>query len=130
MGNTPSGVSGQNAQQLVEEEPRHVIAPAPIPHLRMVGNPVLIKDLVQRLRPKAVMSNLVQVSYTVVDIFRAFSLTWHLAIYGTKESVYIQKEFNSPRVGLEHQHNHHNLRFIGLGHQYGRRDMPSFPESM
>ena len=80
MGNTPSGVSGQNAQQLVEEEPRHAIAPAPIPHLRMAGNPVLIKDLVQRLRPKAVMSNLVQVSYTVVEIYRALSLTWYAAM--------------------------------------------------
>ena len=74
MGNTPSGVSGQSAQQLVEEEPKHAIAPALIPHLRMAGNPVLIKDLVQRLRPKAVMSNLVQVSYTVVEIYGAFSL--------------------------------------------------------
>lgn len=68
MENTPSGVSGQNAQQLVEEEPKHVIVPALIPHLRTAGNPVLIKDLVQRLRPKAVMSNLVQVSNTVVEI--------------------------------------------------------------
>ena len=68
MGNTPSGVSGRNAQQLVEEEPRHVIAHALIPNLRMAGNLVLIKDLVQRLRLKAVMSNLVQVSYTVVEI--------------------------------------------------------------
>lgn len=74
MENTPSGVSGHNAQQLVEEEPKHAIAPALIPHLRMAGNPVLIKDLVQRLRPKAVMSNLVQVSYIVVEIYGAFSL--------------------------------------------------------
>ena len=80
MENTPSGVSGQNAQQLVEEEPKHAIAPALIPHLRMAGNPVLIKDLVQRLRPKAVMSNLVQVSYTVVETYRTFSLKWHPAM--------------------------------------------------
>ena len=102
MENTPSGVSGQNAQQLVEEEPKHAIAPALILHLRMAGNPVLIKDLVQRLRPKAVMSNLVQVSYTVVEIYRTFSLKWHSAMQltATKESVYIRKEFNSHRIGF------------------------------
>ena len=38
----------------------------------------------------------------------------------TKESVCIRKEFNSYRIGLEHQHGH---RFIVLGHQYGRRDV-------
>ena len=32
---------------------------------------------------------------------------------GTKESVYIRKEFNSHRTGLEHQH---GRRFIVLGH--------------
>ena len=97
MGNTPSGVSGQNAQQLVEEEPRHAIAPAPIPHLRMAGNPVLIKDLVQRLRPKAVMSNLAQVSYTVVEIYRAFSLKWHAALRQKKAFTY---EKSSTPTGL------------------------------
>ena len=35
---------------------------------------------------------------------------------GTKESVCIRKEFNSHRIGLEHQH---GCRFIVLGHQYG-----------
>ena len=39
---------------------------------------------------------------------------------GTKESVYIRKEFNSHRTGLGHQH---GRRFIVLGHQYGRRDV-------
>ena len=39
---------------------------------------------------------------------------------GTKESVYITKEFNSHRIGLGHQH---GRRFIALGHQYGGRDV-------
>ena len=39
---------------------------------------------------------------------------------GTKESVYIRKEFNSQRIGLGHQH---GRRFIVLGHQYGRHDV-------
>ena len=39
---------------------------------------------------------------------------------GTKESVYIGKEINSHRTGLEHQH---GRRFVVLGHQYGRRDV-------
>ena len=97
MENTPSGVSGQNAQQLVEEEPKHAIAPALIPHLRMAENPVLIKDLVQRLRPKAVMSNLVQVSDTVVESYRTFSLKWHPAmrIYCNK-----RKRLHTKRVQL------------------------------
>ena len=38
----------------------------------------------------------------------------------TKESIYIRKEFNSHRTGLEHQY---GRRFIVLGHQYGRRDV-------
>ena len=38
---------------------------------------------------------------------------------GTKESVYIRKEINSQRTGLEQ----HGRRFIVLGHQYGRRDV-------
>ena len=37
---------------------------------------------------------------------------------GTKESVYIRKEFNSQGTGLGHQH---GRRFIVLEHQYGRR---------
>ena len=53
---------------------------------------------------------------------RAFSLTWpaSMQIYGTKESVYIRKEFNSQRIVLVHQH---GRRFIVLEHQYGRRDV-------
>ena len=38
----------------------------------------------------------------------------------TKESVYIRKEINSQRIGLEHQHGD---RFIILEHQYTRRDV-------
>ena len=38
----------------------------------------------------------------------------------TKESVYIRKEINSHRTGLEHQHGH---RFSVLEHQYGRSDL-------
>ena len=39
---------------------------------------------------------------------------------GTKENVWIRKEFNSHRTGLGH---HHGRRFIVLGLQYGRRDV-------
>ena len=39
---------------------------------------------------------------------------------GTKESIYIRKEFNSHGIGLEH---HHGRRFIVLEHQYGLRDV-------
>ena len=39
---------------------------------------------------------------------------------GTKESVYVRKEFNSHRIGLGHQH---GRRFIVLGHKYGRHDV-------
>ena len=39
---------------------------------------------------------------------------------GTKEIFYIRKEFNSHRIGLEHQH---GRRFIVLENQYGRRDV-------
>ena len=39
---------------------------------------------------------------------------------GTKENVCIRKEFNSHRIGLEHQH---GRRFIVLERQYGRRDV-------
>ena len=38
----------------------------------------------------------------------------------TKGSVYIRKEFNSHRTGLENQH---GRRFIVLEHQYGGRDV-------
>ena len=41
-------------------------------------------------------------------------------IIGTKESVYIRKEFKSHRIVLEHQH---GRRFTVLEHQYGRRDV-------
>ena len=39
---------------------------------------------------------------------------------GTKESVYIRKEFDSHGIGLEHQY---GRRFIILEHQYGCRDV-------
>ena len=39
---------------------------------------------------------------------------------GTKESVYIKKEFNSHRTGLGHKH---GRRFIVLGHKYDRYDV-------
>ena len=39
---------------------------------------------------------------------------------GTKESVYIRKEFNSHKTGLGHKH---GRRFIVLGHIYGRHDV-------
>ena len=40
--------------------------------------------------------------------------------FGTKESVYVRKEFNSHRIVLGHQH---GRIFIVLEHQYGRRDV-------
>ena len=40
--------------------------------------------------------------------------------YWKKESVYIRKEFNSHRIGLEHQH---GRRFIVLEHQNDRCDV-------
>ena len=57
----------------------------------------------------------------VLDIERFHSRGQHLCKFmGTKESVYIRKESNSHRIGVEHQH---GRRFIVLGHQYGRRDV-------
>ena len=41
---------------------------------------------------------------------------------GTKENVYIRKEFNSHRTGLVYKH---GRRFIVLGHKYGRHDVMS-----
>ena len=50
-----------------------------------------------------------------------YSRGQHLCRFiGTKESVYIRKEFNSQRIGLGHKHGH---RFIVLGHKYGRHDV-------
>ena len=40
-----------------------------------------------------------------------------MQIYWKNETIYIRKEFNSIRIGLEHQH---GSRFIVLEHQYGR----------
>ena len=54
-------------------------------------------------------------------IDRFHSRGQHLCKFiGTKESVYIRKEFNSHRIGLGHQH---GCRFIVLEHQHGRRDV-------
>ena len=39
---------------------------------------------------------------------------------GTKEIVYLRKEFNSHRICLKHQH---GRRFIFSEHQYGHRDV-------
>ena len=39
---------------------------------------------------------------------------------GTKENVYIRKEFNSQRIFSVHQH---GRRFVVLEHKYGRRDV-------
>ena len=56
---------------------------------------------------------------TEIDRFHARGQ--HLCKFiGPKERVYIRKEFNSHKTGLEHQH---GRRFIVLEHQYGRRDV-------
>ena len=57
-----------------------------------------------------------------ISIERFHSLGQHLSklIRITKESVCIRKEFNSQRIGLEHQH---GRRFIVLEHQYDGRDV-------
>ena len=57
-----------------------------------------------------------------VLMYGAYSLTWpaSMQIYGNKRNFYIRKEFNSHRIGLEHQH---GRRFIVLENQYGRRDV-------
>ena len=55
--------------------------------------------------------------------YRVFSLTWPASVdkfIGTKESVYIRKEFNFHSIGLGQQH---GRRFIVLGYKYGRRDV-------
>ena len=55
--------------------------------------------------------SLVPVVLRIITIIKRFhSRDQHLCKFiGTKESVYIRKEFNSHRIGLEHQ--------------YGRRDV-------
>ena len=61
-------------------------------------------------------------SVMMIMQYSVFSLTWpaSMEIHGTKESVYIRKEFNSHRTGLEHKH---GCRFIVLGHKYGNHDV-------
>ena len=57
----------------------------------------------------------------LIRIERFHSRGQHLFKFiGTKESVYIWKEFNSHRIGLEHQH---GRCFIVLEHQHGRYDV-------
>ena len=56
-----------------------------------------------------------------ITIERFHSCDQHLCKFiATKERVYIKREFNFHRTGLEHQHGY---RFIVLEHQYGRRDV-------
>ena len=56
-----------------------------------------------------------------ISIERFYSRGQHLyRLIGTKESVYIRKEFDSQRIFLVHQH---GRRFIVLEHQYSRRDV-------
>ena len=56
-----------------------------------------------------------------ITIERFQSRGQHLCQFiGTKESIYMWKEFNSHRIFLVHQH---GRRFIVLEHQYGRRDV-------
>ena len=64
------------------------------------------------------------------SILLHFALVLHFAVIlhfaaiikfiGTKESVYIRKEFNSYRTGLGDKH---GCRFIVLEHKYGRHDV-------
>ena len=57
----------------------------------------------------------------MITIERFHSRGQHLCKFiGTKESVFIRKEFKSHRIGLKHQH---GRRFMVLEHQYGRRDV-------
>ena len=54
-------------------------------------------------------------------IERFHSRGQHLCKFeGTKENVSTRKEFNSHRIGLEHQH---GLRFIVVEHQNGHHDV-------
>ena len=65
------------------------------------------------------MSNDITESRTLQLIERFHTRGTHLCkLIGTKENIYIRKEFNSHRIGLGHQH---GRRFIVLGHQNGRR---------
>ena len=66
----------------------------------------------------------VTASILVFQNNRAFhSRDQHLCKFmGTKESIYVRKEINSQRIGLEHQL---GRRFTVSEHQYGRRDVPN-----
>ena len=56
-----------------------------------------------------------------IPTLRFHSRGQHLCKFiGTKESVYIRKEFNSHRTGLGHQQ---DRRFIVLEHKYGLHDV-------
>ena len=59
--------------------------------------------------------------FSLQTVRTCYSRGQHLCRFmGTKESVYIRKEFNSHRTGLG---NKHGRRFIVLGHKYGRHDV-------
>ena len=74
------------------------------------GLPVVIRIPVSRTR---------QINQTFIQCFH--SRSQHLCKFiGTKESVYIRKQFNSDRTGLGHKD---GRPFIVLGHRYGRHDV-------
>ena len=74
--------------------------------------------VVKKLRESGIMTPIPE---PAILTERFHSRGQHLFIFiGTKESVYIRKEFNSHRTGLGHQH---GRRFIVLERQYGRRDV-------
>ena len=76
---------------------------------------------IQMLRMKQGCFNIDATGVTSAAIECFHSRGQHLCKFiGTKESVYIRKEFISHRIGLGHQH---GRRFIVLGHQYGRQDV-------
>ena len=65
--------------------------------------------------------HLIRIRGSLPYIERFHSRGKHLCKFiGTKESVYIRKDFNSQRIFSVHQH---GRRFIVLEHQYGRRDV-------
>ena len=71
--------------------------------------------------PKRKKKRYKNITIKCITILCFHSRGQHLCkLIGTKENVYIRKEFNSHRTGLEHKHGH---RFIGLGHKYGRHDI-------
>ena len=75
--------------------------------------------ILKTLSVKAAVNMAGNLKYSRVE--SSHSRGQHLCKFiGTKESVYITKEFNSHRIGVEHQHGRH---FIVLEHQYGHRNV-------